>query len=310
VGKVNRGSKGHPLRQKLKMIDQHISTVVPLWHFELRGGPLILDSHFSIRQLTIKERSILEESLGVYGTIHPDFGVEFVRKEYRPAMPSEKLGKDYKRALERWLSHVDIDSGYNRSTKVIEAMRLFTTGDVGTFFFMNIFRGGDHETGSPTEFGATGTGGTYVLTVELQKPFLAFWKIYSTLNTEKIHRHLDRFGRSYTQHDWYDRLVDFVTSLEGVVLPGQREEKRNQFALRIAWILGSTKSERERLFKEAIDIYDARSAVVHGELDVRSPKDFSICQRAEGLNRLLLVKAMEDPALFTKEKLKLVPLGM
>jgi RmuC family len=83
-------------------------------------------------------------------------------------------------------------------------------------------------------------------------------------------------------------------------LPGER---------RIAWLLGTTTTERETVFDKARRIYNERSKVVHGQSDATSAKNFAVCGEAEEMNRQLLVRAMRRPNEFTVEKLKKVLLG-
>ena len=256
-----------------------------------------------------EEVGIVEEHLGTYGVIHPEYGIEFRREEQRPEFPSESLGKRYAAALDKWLSKVDVDAGYNYAKEVIEAMRLFASGDVGTQFFMNLFPDGGSETGNPDELSPKYIGSQFIIGPENAAEFAPFWRKYSDWDPGNLARHLSRFMRAYRQDDWYDCLVDFVTSLEGLVLPGVTQELRNQFSLRIAWLLGSSRSEREEIFREARDIYDLRSKVVHGEAGSATKKEIIICRLSEEVNRRLLVKAMEEPALFTKENLEVLSLG-
>lgn len=248
--------------------------------------------------------------MGLYGSIYPEFAIEYSRHERRPRFPSEKLGEKYAAALNKWLSQVDMDSGYDFAKKVIEAMRLFATGDVGTSLYMNLFPGGGNETGNPDDLRSGGIGDQFVISRENRRALAAFWTEYAGWKHTQISRHLGRFLRAYAQDDWYDRLVDFVTSMEGLVLAETRHELRNQFSLRIAWLLGSRRNEREQLFEEARNIYDLRSKVVHGDVKKESETELRLCKDAEELNRRLLVLALKNPELLRKERLAKVALGI
>ena len=140
--------------------------------------------------------------------------------------------------------------------------------------------------------------------------FVGFWREYLAWKPKVgLARHLNRFIKAYTNADRLDRLVDFVTSMEGLVLPGENQELSKQFALRIAWLLGITKRERETIFEEARQIYQARSKVVHGQVDATSPKNLRLCQAAEEMNRQLLVHAMRKPDQFNANNLSKLLLG-
>jgi hypothetical protein len=281
-----------------------------LWHFKLRAElALPIDPQLSVRRLHTAEIGIVEEHLGSYGVIHPEYGIEFRREEERPEFPSETLGKRYSAAVDDWLSKVDIDAGYAHAKKVIEAMRLFASGDVGTQFFMNLLPDGGSETGNPYELSSEYVDSEFVMDSKAAAGFAPFWRQYSAWNPRNVGRHLNRFLRAYRQDNWYDRLIDFVISAEGLVLPGVTQELRYQFSLRTAWLLGSGGSERQKIFRQAQKIYDLRSKIVHGQAGSETEKEITICHLAGEINRRLLVKSMEEPALIARENLEALPLG-
>lgn len=283
-----------------------VVTVVPLWNVLFQGNSrrLRIDADCSIRPLSPREKSVLEEHLGLYLSLTVDNAIAVEWEQNRPKLRSYRKGE-----IERWLSRTDNEKGYRKAARVIEGMRLFSAGAVGTTLYINLFSGGKADTGFNPALMTGITGNPYFIIRAKRRKLRLFVRSYLGWSTKHIDRHLRRFLKAYTQSDFFDRLVDFVTSMEGLVLPDTRDELRKQFSLRIAWLLGKSRTERKRIFKEAIDVYDLRSAIVHGGRPKKPEKDFSLCFRGEELNRKLLVLALEKPDKFKKEALQDLVLG-
>lgn len=62
-----------------------------------------------------------------------------------------------------------------------------------------------------------------------------------------------------------DQVVDFVSAIEGLLLSDVNVEAKYRFKERVAFLLGS-RPKRLGLAKKAADLYDLRSAVVHGRV--------------------------------------------
>lgn len=263
-------------------------TIVPLWRFALDGdAPFRLNRQISIRKLTRKEKADAELHVGIMG------GTSWFCI----------------RCVSKGSTSIPWSDGIRQAEKVIEAMRLFSTGDVGSFIFLEQLTPGMIRFGTP-KLMTDRKGKIYRLHGSLREDFIKFWTEYLAWKpTAAITRHIDRFMRAYTNPNWQDRLVDFVTSMEGLVLPNERQELRKQFALRIAWLLGTTRNEREEIFNKAQSIYDERSTVVHGETDDASAENRRICDSAEEMNRKLLVHVMRKPEQFIAKNLNKLLLG-
>jgi hypothetical protein len=268
---------------------KRIVSIVPLWKFRLDGDtPLRLNRQISIRKLTRKEKADTEFHVGFMLGM-PRFCIQCVSKQ----------GKDF-----GW------GNSEHQGERVIQAMRLFSTGDVGAFIRVDAVNPSMSRIGLTPKLMTYREGETYRLNTDVREEFIKFWTEYSALQPKgTLARHLDRFMKAYTNTNWQDRLVDFVTSMEGLVLPNESQELSKQFALRIAWLLGTTTTERETIFDKARRIYNERSKVVHGQSDATSAKNLAVCGEAEVMNRQLLVRVMRRPNEFTVEKLKKVLLG-
>lgn len=73
-----------------------------------------------------------------------------------------------------------------------------------------------------------------------------------------------RFQTAVNERSHSDAIVDHVIALEATLLRSVRDELRFRFALYGAWFLGADRTDRLRLADELKDLYDARSAIVHG----------------------------------------------
>ena len=80
---------------------------------------------------------------------------------------------------------------------------------------------------------------------------------------EKLRIPIDRWAKSMTEENPIDQIVDLGISLESLYIPDSQGESRFRLASHAAWHLGKTKTERQNLWIEFRDIYDARSHVVH-----------------------------------------------
>jgi hypothetical protein len=213
-----------------------IVTTVPLWKFRLDGEvPFRLNRQIFIRKLTRKEKNETEFHVGFMLALMPRFCIQCVCKRTNASS---------------W------GSGEEQAEKVIEAMRLFSTGDVGAFVSVSVFSSAMSRIGLTPRLMTDRNGETYHLDADARENFIKFWTEYSAWQPKgEFARHLNRFLKAYTNASWHDRLVDFVTSMEGLVLPEVTQELGKQFALRIAWLLGSTGSDRETIFDRAEKIY-------------------------------------------------------
>lgn len=273
-----------------------LRTLVPLWNFELRQkSSLTLEKHLVIRRLFKYERDHLEKTfLGVQALLFPRFVIVYSLPQH---LPRHVQGKTlYPR--------------YEYTTKVIEALRLFRTGDVGNNFFAHVFEKSLTTFAEwPSHFDSSNVGNSYILDRRGMKDFVPFWPRYKRWKPHDIQRHVDRFMGAYMRRNWLDRLVDLVTCMEGILLPDGGPELSYRFSLRLAWLLGSGRREREELFTQARDIYNLRSQVVHGRALRENTSRIEISRRAEGFSRRLILKAMENPSQFSVDTLRNIGFG-
>lgn len=104
---------------------------------------------------------------------------------------------------------------------------------------------------------------------------------------------IKRFLMGCTRDDAADALVDFVVALEALLLRGSSyTELRYRFRLHGAHFIASHPVERQGLFDQLKDVYDARSSLVHGGTPPRSVGQ--AMDQARSLARRGLLKAIES----------------
>lgn len=283
-------------------IEVPLKTIIPLWHFEMDIESFSLDKNIHFRAINSRDLDILEKGLGIYGSIHQGFVLELLWTQYRPKRPSRTT----KESIETYLQRFDIDEGFKKAGRVITCLRLFKHGDVGTKFFINLGTEDSEleETGYDSSFEAYGIDPYHLGKDEISQ-LQDFWKCFQKWNVEKFSRHLWRFNRAYRENDLLERVVDFVTVLEGLILPDTTIELRQQFSIRIARILEKNLKNRKKTYELAKKIYDLRSSVVHGSVSHRDLKvsDANLAVSAENFTRRCLKICLEDPDICTKDRL-------
>lgn len=106
---------------------------------------------------------------------------------------------------------------------------------------------------------------------------------------------LHRFLLGCAEDNSADSLIDFVIAMEGFLLPPAKEgEYRFKFGLFGAWYLAVDPDERETLFKQLVDIYDARSQIVHGNAPPLEVTLREHAKKARTITARLFVKGLEQ----------------
>ena len=123
-------------------------------------------------------------------------------------------------------------------------------------------------------------GPEVLLTEQLQKDFLAFWKaIHSGINAELVSLALSRLSMTFERSNDIDKILDSWIGLERLFCNDGTEGITLRAALRISALLGKTGAERESIFQEMKASYSLRSSIVHGS-EVRDKENYTINQIA------------------------------
>lgn len=155
---------------------------------------------------------------------------------------------------------------------VINALRLFKKGTVG---FEAIFGqiiadwegGGFRIRSSPTLSHAF--HGSFKLQESEQDDFIEFWHFFKGINFKALDKNFriatNRFNSAYERKDPEDRLIDYVIALTSLFSKkSERRLERYRLSMRVALLLERHSEKRKKVRQEILEIYDKRSAVVHG----------------------------------------------
>lgn len=85
-----------------------------------------------------------------------------------------------------------------------------------------------------------------------------------------------RFCSAFVKTSWEDRLIDLTIALESLI--EARTEVSFKFAYLLSLIISSAKDQRSEAYKKLNDLYDARSAIVHGTTG-ESAKKIASCKK-------------------------------
>lgn len=106
---------------------------------------------------------------------------------------------------------------------------------------------------------------------------------------------IDRWVRSHTDRLIVDKFIDLGISLESLYLDEvSTTELRFRLALRAAWHLGTSSSERLRLMHDFKEIYGLRSKAVHAGRVDSSPETSNTLARAQEYCRQAIIKFITD----------------
>jgi len=107
---------------------------------------------------------------------------------------------------------------------------------------------------------------------------------------------LSRFQRALLARFRPDALVDFSIALEAILVPdADTAELKHRLTQRGAWYLGRSQQERREIAQELREIYDRRSAIVHGSIRKEKKKPTQDAPRvARELVSRILCKGLEE----------------
>jgi hypothetical protein len=181
---------------------------------------------------------------------------------------------------------MDMSSCRPRFEDAVNALRLFKSGAVD----FNILRitpiswQPHHGTYYSSMGGYTRPiGQEYVLQKSEVSLFKRLWKKYNEfrnkragLNSSKyLNIAFRRFNLGIEEVDFEDKMIDYLISLEALLLP-ERDELKYRLSNRVAVLLGKGENETEEVRTIIAEAYDLRSDIVHG----KSPKEIKIGEKA------------------------------
>ena len=108
---------------------------------------------------------------------------------------------------------------------------------------------------------------------------------------------LRRFGLGCGREDFADALVDFVVSLEALLLPyadDQRTEMSFRFRLHGAHFIAGNPAEKPVLYRQLEQLYSIRSRMVHGGKPPAPEEVQTAAKNAQSLAARGLLKAVSQ----------------
>jgi hypothetical protein len=260
------------------------AVLAPLQHFEGPDEEIRLDATLVLRKLGQDEREYLWH-LGEFGgmvdrsqapSISFCLAASLVTEKNVPTKLSEVRGS---------------------VMRVVTALRLLKSGQVGVPIVTQRLRepafglpGGTVAiSGAPAALGPS-----YTLLLEESESLVATYQALArAAGARGLQLALRRFNYAYDRMRPDDKLIDYWIALETLFLPDERRQELSYRAsLRVAWYVGQGPSEREEIFRQIRDSYDARSDIVHG----KEPKGVSkVAQFTEDVLRRALDKAVLMP---------------
>lgn len=98
--------------------------------------------------------------------------------------------------------------------------------------------------------------------------FAGFWEdIQAGFNCAWLKYALKRFDLATSRHSREDSLIDLAICGEAIFLQGDARELSYRLALSCAFFLSTTPAGRQSIYDAVRRAYDARSLIVHGELE-------------------------------------------
>ena len=276
-------------RRGIRSADQ-VQVKIYLEHFDFSGPDTVeLGEGITLQKLTDKERSDLAQDPAPGAIFHQFSPMPGDVQLIGWALQRERIGP----RVNTWM--VQADLGLVELTASL--IRCIHPGH----FFWRAVKADESGWGSDAPF--TFSSGRYPDVSPLQEitritesdialvrtalhPFLE-WMTTSDGNTPIA---LSRFNDGCKEPRPEDKIIDLAISLESSLLGGERVDQKLRFALRGASLLAQNDSERGQLFDLLSQVYDARSATVHG-----GKPDLSTLKLAdiEGVTGRVLVRLSE-----------------
>jgi len=267
--------------------------IVPLQGFKMESDFLQIEHGLKIARLTMEEidacirLGVIRASLGPLAIPHPpQFAIKLAYQQ------PKLIGDDPPNEDQLQKAREMAQENRERIARAVNALRLWKSGDLWTTGTIEI----------PTSWlasfiagSAYGTiirpgPGNYPFTKDEVWVFQAFWKMFETavLNRKFLDVAVKRFDYAQDRLRPQDKIIDLMVALEALFLSDMadheyRGELRFRLALRAAFFLAESPSERKTIYNLFRDAYDIRSAIVHGG-EPELPKGFSSLD--EFVNRL------------------------
>lgn len=229
--------------------------------FDIPGEDFIqLSPEYSLRRLTSEERSQLCSGPGSY--------LSNMRSSLLPSDVQYIGWRLDKHWLQKRSKEMNVD--LKQHDFVMSLMRCVSPGP---FFYRAVsFNFGEWNKDSAWDFMTSGHPNLTSITphnflaqdIEVVKNYMGRFLKYFSNDKFKLRIALSRFNKGCFEQENEDRLIDYVISLESVLLGDSPSDLKLRFSLRGASLLGDSQNDRSELFKRLAAAYEARNYIVHG----------------------------------------------
>ena len=224
-----------------------------------------LSPEFSLKRLTSEERSQLCPNSYVYKT----------RLSFLPSDVQFIGWRLDKYWLQRRAKQMSVDQ--TQHDLVLSLLRCVNPGPI--FYRAVSYNFGEWNKDSAWDIMTSGHPNLTLMTphtfskqdIEAAKNYIARFLEYFLEDKLKLRIALSRFNKGCLEQEQEDRLIDYVISLESVLLGDSPSDLKLRFSLRGASLLGDSQDDRSKLFKTLTVAYEARNYIVHGS----RKRDFS-----------------------------------
>jgi hypothetical protein len=300
------------LYSDLSRTEFEMKTIAPFLGFKnLEQSPLVLDNDLEIDRFSDSEiakcleADLFPRPLVVWGTawLGEVFGVRIrLSLPKYVARPNESRGTP-------WDAINKVNAVRERIDELLHALKIFKRGKLtiaGTVSFTDQWPldGGMNYSSRAKRI----VPPEYELNGDEIEDFRNFRKALETIKNKKfLEIAVRRFGFAGDRENVEDRLVDLIIAMESLFLSDAgdskyRGEMRYRLSERFAFFLEKAPNySRRQLFDFALQAYDVRSAIVHGDTpEMRLPQEGVVSMdvfvdRVEELLRLAMSKAILSP---------------
>jgi hypothetical protein len=251
--------------------------LAPLSNFKMESERVELKPGFSITKLTLEERvSILSRVYGMDAlTSHASYQGLIESSKYALECLQEEpkvIGQRSEIDPTKFAYHKVIQN----FESAVATLRLYKSGSIS---YAHVIENSDtwNPVGGtmhspqflypPSIFGIT-----YELTNSEIPGFVEFWRKFeqAQINGKAIKTALSRFSFVYERGRPEDRLIDYIISLEALLLENE-PELRYKFSLRGSALLGEDDpKKRATIFYELYEGYGQRNNIAHGNIPKQS----------------------------------------
>lgn len=234
-----------------------------------------------------------------------ELGDLFETRSFGVLLPTARFAATWDAADERWVIEVSVRHGRdeqadlkNRLQRIVLALALLGFEPHGRGYAPWRQEPGIYGPGGGQHVDMATHGATLPCSLDVGVRAVALADripesfLHSPRNRQEVALH--RFSLAASHRSPTESLIDFVISMEALLLGRSRGEHRYRFGLYGAHFIGSSEPERASVFGALREVYDTRSTLVHGAAQPSPTEIVGLAQMARMLAGRMLVRALEE----------------